>query len=393
MFARRAHQRHRGPRRPAHRAARARATQRIVVDGQDVVADVHAVLDRDGRFADARALRRVDRPHRRARSAPSSTSASAARTSGRPWPTRRCATTPTARCSFRFVSNVDGTDSPRRRCDLDPAETLFIVASKTFTTLETLTNARTARGWLAGRRWATRRPSRGTSSRCRPTPTKVAEFGIDTANMFGFWDWVGGRYSLDSAIGLSLMVAIGPDDFRELLAGFHAMDEHFRTRPARGEPAGAARRCSASGTRTSSAPRPHAVLPYSQYLSALPGLPAAARHGEQRQVGHARRHAGRPTRPARSSGASRAPTASTPSTSCSTRARSSSPPTSSASPAPTTDIGDHHDLLMANFFAQTEALAFGKTASEMRGRGRARAPGRAQRRSRQPARPRSWPSS
>ena len=141
------------------------------------------------------------------------------------------------------------------------------------------------------RRSATRRPWRGTSWPSPPTPSEVAAFGIDTANMFGFWDWVGGRYSMDSAIGLSPMLAIGPERFRELLAGFHAMDEHFRTAPVRDQPAGAPGPASPSGTRRSSAAHTIAVLPYDQYLSRFPGLPAAARHGEQRQAGHARRPA------------------------------------------------------------------------------------------------------
>ena len=132
------------------------------------------------------------------------------------------------------MSNVDGTDFCEATRDLDPAETLFIISSKTFTTLETMTNART-RARLARsarlRRRARRWPS--TSWRCRPTPRRSTKFGIDTANMFGFWDWVGGRYSYDSAIGLSLMIAIGPEQFREMLAGFHAIDEHFRTRAVR----------------------------------------------------------------------------------------------------------------------------------------------------------------
>ena len=128
--------------------------------------------------------------------------------------------------TFRFVSNVDGVDIREATMDLDPAETLFIVSSKTFTTLETLTNARTAREWLLSRlhdEAAVARHFVAVSTNAE----KVREFGIDTTNMFEFWDWVGGRYSMDSAIGLSLMIAIGPDDFRDLLAGFRAMDEHF----------------------------------------------------------------------------------------------------------------------------------------------------------------------
>src|ERR1700759_1936427 len=132
--------------------------------------------------------------------------------------------------SFRFVSNVDGTDFAEATYDLDPAETLFIISSKTFTTLETMTNAHTARAWALkslGNEKAIAKHFVAVSTNAEG----VAKFGIDTANMFGFWDWVGGRYSMDSAIGLSTMLAIGPDGFREMLAGFHDMDVHFRSTP------------------------------------------------------------------------------------------------------------------------------------------------------------------
>ena len=134
--------------------------------------------------------------------------------------------------TFRFVSNVDSTDFVEATRDLDPAETLFIVSSKTFTTLETMTNARSARDWALaalGDESAIAKHFVAVSTNAE----KVAEFGIDTDNMFGFWEWVGGRYSMDSAIGLSTMLAIGPDGFDEMLAGFHEIDEHFRTHPAR----------------------------------------------------------------------------------------------------------------------------------------------------------------
>src|SRR5919202_294329 len=132
--------------------------------------------------------------------------------------------------TFRFFANVDATDFVEATRDLDPAETLFIISSKTFTTLETMTNARTARAWalrMLGDERAVARHFVAVSTNAE----QVAAFGIDTANMFEFWDWVGGRYSMDSAIGLSTMLAVGPDGFREMLAGFHAMDEHFRTAP------------------------------------------------------------------------------------------------------------------------------------------------------------------
>ena len=194
--------------------------------------------------------------------------------------------------TFRFVSNVDGADLHEAVRDLDPAETLFIIASKTFTTIETITNATSARDWLLDRAAApARRPSPSTSWRCRPTPRRSPEFGIDTANMFEFWDWVGGRYSYDSAIGLSLMIAIGPDRFREMLDGFHLVDEHFRTAPP--EP---------------NVPlllgllgiwygdfhdaQSHAVLPVQPLPVQVHRLPPAARHGVQRQVRGPRRQPG-----------------------------------------------------------------------------------------------------
>ena len=140
--------------------------------------------------------------------------------------------------TFRFVSNVDGTDFAEATRDLDPAETLFIVCSKTFTTLETLTNAHAARDWMPRRSSATRRRSRGTSSRSRPTPQRSRKFGIDPANMFGFWDWVGGRYSMDSAIGLSTMIAIGPEHFRGDARRLPRDGRALPHRAARAQPAG-----------------------------------------------------------------------------------------------------------------------------------------------------------
>ena len=164
--------------------------------------------------------------------------------------------------TFRFVSNVDGTDFAEATRDLDPAETLFIVSSKTFTTLETMTNAHTARAWCAR---GARRRHKAVAKHFVAVSTnaaEVAKFGIDTANMFGFWDWVGGRYSMDSAIGLSTMIAIGPENFRAMLAGFHAMDEHFRTAPfERNLPVLLG--LLASGTPTSSARRPSPSCPTS----------------------------------------------------------------------------------------------------------------------------------
>jgi glucose-6-phosphate isomerase len=264
--------------------------------------------------------------------------------------------------TFRFVSNVDGADIAEATRDLDPAETLFVVCSKTFTTIETLTNARTARAWLLaalGDEAAVSRHFVAVSTNAE----KVAEFGIDPANMFGFWDWVGGRYSYPSAIGLSLMVAIGPDRFEELLAGFHLIDEHFRTTPfERNLPVLLGLLgvwyINFFGAET------HAVLPYSQYLQRFPaylqqldmesngksvtldGAPVGPDTGPVvwGQPGTNGQHAfyqlihqGTRLIPCDFLGVCR----------------------------PAEVVGDHHDLLMANFLAQTEALAFGKTTEEV----------------------------
>ena len=171
--------------------------------------------------------------------------------------------------TFRFVSNVDGTDFAESTRDLDPAETLFIVSSKTFTTLETMTNAHTAREWalagLGGEEEAVARHFVAVSTNAE----RVAEFGIDTDNMFGFWDWVGGRYSMDSAIGLSTMLAVGPEAFAEMLGGFHAVDEHFREAPLdRNLPALLGMLAVWYGELFGA--QTVAVLPYDQYLHRFP---------------------------------------------------------------------------------------------------------------------------
>src|SRR5690349_21019016 len=213
-----------------HVALRAPAGESIVVDGSDVVPAVHEVLDRMAAFADR--VRSGDwKGHtgKRIRNVinigigGSDLGPVMAYEALRHYSERSM--------TFRFVSNVDGTDFAEAVHDLDPAETLFIVSSKTFTTLETMTNARTARDWLMaglkGEQSAIARHFVAVST----NTDEVAKFGIDTDNMFGFWDWVGGRYSMDSAIGLSTMLAIGPEHFRAMLEGFHQMDEHFRTAP------------------------------------------------------------------------------------------------------------------------------------------------------------------
>ena len=268
--------------------------------------------------------------------------------------------------TFRFVSNVDGTDFAEATRDLDPAETLFIVASKTFTTLETMTNARTARAWsLAslGDEAAVARHFVAVSTNAQ----EVAKFGIDTANMFPFWDWVGGRYSMGSAIGLSTMIAIGPENFRAMLAGFHAMDEHFRTAPFdRNLPV----LMGLLGLWYSDffGAETVAVLPYDQYLKRFPAylqqltMESNGKHvtldgakvdyptgaiywGEPGTNGqhsfYQLIHQGTRLIPCDLIGFCR-----------------------SLNP-----LGNHHDLLMSNVFAQAEALAFGKTAEQVKAEG------------------------
>lgn len=268
--------------------------------------------------------------------------------------------------TFRFVSNVDGTDFAEATRDLDPATTLFIVSSKTFTTLETMTNAATARQWLLAQ---LRDP--GSVARhfvaVSTNAKAVAEFGIDTANMFGFWDWVGGRYSMDSAIGLSTMIAIGPDGFSRMLAGFRSMDEHFRTAPL-----------SANlpvlmgllniwytnffGTETV------AVLPYDQYLKRFPAyLQQLTMESNGKQVTLDGRRVNYQTGPIYWG---------EPGTNGQHSFYQLIHQGTKLIPCDfigflhsLNPIANHHDILMANLFAQAEALAFGKTAAEVKAEG------------------------
>ena len=277
--------------------------------------DVHAVLDRMADFADPRPRRRRGPATPASASATSSTSASAAPTWARPWPTRRCGTTATAASRVRFVSNVDGTDFVEATRDLDPAETLFIVASKTFTTHGDAHQRPRGAGLAAAPRSSDRRRSPSTSWRCRPTRAEVAKFGIDTANMFEFWDWVGGRYSYDSAIGLSLMIAIGPE---QLPRACSPASTRWTSTSAPRRSSGTCRccsACSASGTTNFFGAETHAILPYSQYLARLTAYLQQLDMETNGKSVDLRRPAAWTTRPARSSGARRAPTASTRTTS------------------------------------------------------------------------------
>ena len=269
--------------------------------------------------------------------------------------------------TFRFVSNVDGTDFAEAMRDLDPAETLFIISSKTFTTLETMTNAHTARDWTLkalGDDKAVAKHFVAVSTNAE----EVAKFGIDTANMFGFWDWVGGRYSMDSAIGLSTMLAIGPEQFRAMLAGFHAMDEHFRTAPFERNLPVLMGLLSVwyndfFGAQTV------AVLPYAQYLKRFPAYLQQLTMESQRQARDARRRPRRRTR--------RGPIFwGEPGTNGQHSFYQLIHQGTKLIPCDfigfcqtLNPLGRHHDLLMANVFAQTEALAFGKTAEEVKAEG------------------------
>ena len=269
--------------------------------------------------------------------------------------------------TFRFVSNVDGTDFVEATRDLDPAETLFVISSKTFTTQETMANARSAREWLLAKLGDPAAVARHFVA-VSTNAAEVSAFGIDTANMFGFWDWVGGRYSMDSAIGLSTMLAIGPEAFTEMLAGFHAIDTHFRTAPfARNLPV--LHGLLAVWNTTFLGSHTIAVLPYDQYLKRFPAyLQQLTMESNGKRVTLDGRviddyqtspifwgepgtngqhsfyqliHQGTRTIPCDFLGF----------------AQSDNP------------IGQHHDLLMSNVFAQAEALAFGKTADEVRAEG------------------------
>jgi glucose-6-phosphate isomerase len=268
--------------------------------------------------------------------------------------------------TVRFVSNVDGTDIWEATRDLDPAETLFVVSSKTFTTLETLTNAHTARDWLVGALGDDKAVSRHFVA-VSTNRTKVEEFGIDADNMFEFWDWVGGRYSYDSAIGLSLMLAIGADSFMDMLAGFHAMDEHFRTAPLEANMPVILGLIGLwyddfFGAQT------QAILPYNQYLARFTAyLQQLDMESDGKSVDLEGRSVDYQTGPI---------VWGQPGTNGQHAFYQLIHQGTKLIPCdfigfchPNHAVGEHHDLLMANFFAQTEALAFGKTRQQVEAEG------------------------
>lgn len=349
-----------------HVALRAPRGASIIHDGQNVVPEVHAVLDRMATFAE-RVRSGAWQGHTGKRIRNVINVGIGGSDLGPVMAYEALKHYSERAITFRFVSNVDGTDFAEAVHDLDPAETLFIISSKTFTTLETMTNAHTARDWLLsglnGDPAATAKHFVAVSTNAE----KVAEFGIDTANMFGFWDWVGGRYSMDSAIGLSTMLAIGPDNFRAMLAGFHEIDEHFRTAPfERNLPV--LMGLLAVWYNNFFGAQTIAVLPYEEYLKRFPAylqqltMESNGKHvtldGRPVNYDTGPVYWGEPGTNGQHSfyqlihqGTRLIP--------CDfiAFARTLNP------------LGRHHDMLLANVFAQTEALAFGKTAKQVEAEG------------------------
>ncbi|CAM5495512.1 glucose-6-phosphate isomerase [Streptomyces griseomycini] len=352
-----------------HTALRAPRDAVIEVDGENVVPGVHAVLDRMADFADrVRSGEWTGHTGKRIRNVVNIGIGGSDLGPAMAYEVLRAYTDRSL--TFRFVSNVDGADLHEATRDLDPAETLFIVASKTFTTVETVTNATSARTWLLnalGDEKAVAKHFVALSTNAE----EVAGFGIDTANMFEFWDWVGGRYSYDSAIGLSLMIAIGPDRFREMLDGFRIVDEHFRTAPAE---ANVPLLLGLLGVWYNNFldAQSHAVLPYSHYLSKFTAyLQQLDMESNGKYVGRDGREVEWQTGPV---------VWGTPGTNGQHAYYQLIHQGTKLIPAdfigfaePVDELSDElkaqHDLLMANFFAQTQALAFGKTPDEVRGEG------------------------
>jgi glucose-6-phosphate isomerase len=349
-----------------HVALRAPRGASIMHDGRNVVPDVHAVLDRMADFSDrVRGGEWKGHTGKRIRNVinvgigGSDLGPVMAYEALRHYSDRAM--------TFRFVSNVDGTDFAEAVRDIDPGETLFIISSKTFTTLETMTNAHTAREWLLsgmhGKQSAIAKHFVAVSTNAK----EVAKFGIDTANMFGFWDWVGGRYSMDSAIGLSTMLAIGPDNFHAMLSGYHEMDEHFRTTPfERNLPV----LMGLIGVWYNDffGAQTVAVLPYEQYLKRFPAylqqltMESDGKHvtldGVQVDYDTGPIFWGEPGTNGQHSFYQLIH-----------QGTRLIPCDFIAFVRPLNPLGRHHDILIANVFAQTEALAFGKTAEQVKAEG------------------------
>ncbi|MFF9119565.1 glucose-6-phosphate isomerase [Streptomyces massasporeus] len=364
-----------------HTALRAPRDAVIEVDGENVVPDVHAVLDKMAAFADrVRSGEWTGHTGKRIRNIVNVGIGGSDLGPAMAYEALRAFTDRSL--TVRFVSNVDGADLHEAVRDLDPAETLFVIASKTFTTIETVTNATSARSWLldalaGGTSRSSEVESGGEAAVAKhfvalsTNAEKVADFGIDVDNMFEFWDWVGGRYSYDSAIGLSLMIAIGPDRFREMLDGFRIVDEHFRTAPAESNVPLLLGLLGIWYVNFLDA-QSHAVLPYSHYLSKFT---AYLQQLDMESNGKSVDRDGKPvewqTGPV---------VWGTPGTNGQHAYYQLIHQGTKLIPAdfigfarPVAELSDElkaqHDLLMANFFAQTQALAFGKTPEEVRAEG------------------------
>ena len=349
-----------------HAALRAPKSESIVVDGRDVVPEVHAVLDQMADFAErVRSGSWKGHMGKRIRNV---INIGIGGSDLGPVMAYEALKHFSARdMTFRFVSNVDGTDFAEAVWDLDAAETLFIISSKTFTTLETMTNAHTARDWALKRLGGDEKGIAKHFVAVSTNAAEVSKFGIDTANMFGFWDWVGGRYSMESAIGLSTMIAIGPENFRAMLDGFHEMDEHFRTAPLeRNLPV--LMGLLAVWYNDFFGAQTIAVLPYEQYLKRFPAylqqltMESGGKHvtleGAQVDYDTSPIYWGEPGTNGQHSfyqlihqGTRLIP--------CDFIAFGK----------PLNVLGRHHDILVANVFAQAEALAFGKTPEQVKAEG------------------------
>ncbi|MFF5076850.1 glucose-6-phosphate isomerase [Actinoplanes sp. NPDC000266] len=345
-----------------HTALRLPRTAKLVVDGQDVVAEVHEVLDRMGAFSDkVRSGEWTGHTGQRIKTVVNIGIGGSDLGPVMAYEALKAYKAPEIEC--RFISNIDPTDLYEKTHDLDPASTLFVVVSKTFGTQETLTNATEARNWLlkglGGDNAAVAKHFVAVSTNA----SRVSDFGIDTANMFGFWDWVGGRYSLPSAVGLSVMIAIGKEQFADMLGGYHTVDEHFRTQPLESNVPALLGLLNV-WYDTFLGAQSHAILPYSQYLHRfaaylqqltmesngksvrLDGSSVGYQTGEVfwgepgtngQHAFYQLIHQGTKLIPADFIGFS----------------------------TPNHDIGEMHDLFMSNFFAQTGALAFGRTLEQV----------------------------
>jgi glucose-6-phosphate isomerase len=349
-----------------HVALRAPKEQSILVDGKNVLPEVHSVLDRMADFSN-RVRDGEWKGHTGKRIRNVINIGIGGSDLGPVMAYEALKHYSERSINFRFVSNVDGTDFAEAVQDLDPAETLFIVSSKTFTTLETMTNAQSARTWslagLEGDEKAVAKHFVAVSTNA----AEVSKFGIDTANMFGFWDWVGGRYSMDSAIGLSTMIAVGPENFRAMLNGFHEMDEHFRTAPFEAN-LPVLMGMLAIWNNDFLGADSVAVLPYEQYLKRFPAyLQQLTMESNGKHVTLAGKPVSHDTGPIYWGEPG-------------TNGQHSFyqlihqgtrliPCDFIAFAKPLNALGRHHDMLLANVFAQTEALAFGKTAEQVKAEG------------------------